>query len=746
MFDLFGLLFSAVAVSASLSFQSFESNVLAARWLSPTVAWVQTNRGRFHVSTDSGATWVDRTPPLMTRVSRVQTDANAPDTVYLFDDASAWRSVDGAATFSQAADKLLEVVFGDLPGQLSELRGSAGCEPRSSSDDDCFTELFASLDNGKTFRKLLSYVDTVSWSPIERTRLMVTTWLDRAGPQRLKDDGDLVLLRVDIGAAGGDSLDIAVLGHGVLSHLYAGNYFVYARRQANGASLAMVVSRDERRFDEVQFRGNFAARAFTILSWSNSSLIVAAVVDRVFNDDETAFGALFASDFTGVHMKLVSRALVRRSTHLYDFTAVNGEQGVFLANFGVDGATHYSFDGAATFKPTLRALEHRDAADGARTIRQFLSSPGVLLATSSDDREPLVSLDFGATWSALPGSKVAGDSMLALANLSLALVVQGDRVTSWRVQGGVLEGGGGVAESLGQFGLAFVGGGALSTSALLVARNASVVARLAFDAVGSENCTAFVEFDFNGGACTLGRRLTVRRRASPATCDERSADLFSSVPCDCTLADYQCDVGYERDVNNASTSVFDCKLVVETPPSTCVAPATYDRASFRLKPGSACRAAPQLALPAVERGVVCPAALTCECGARSNAGCVAHGVCQCDDGWAGALCNRPLFRCLASSCANGGKCRDTLTCDCAPGWRGIDCSDSDATFEPDTPRGDGAPLSGVQIFFIVAGAIAALTILVSVAAGIYLKCTAGRRFVHLREDAPGPDEMQSARA
>ena len=83
-------------------------------------------------------------------------------------------------------------------------------------------------------------------------------------------------------------------------------------------------------------------------------------------------------------------------------------------------------------------------------------------------------------------------------------------------------------------------------------------------------------------------------------------------------------------------------------------------------------------------------------------------MCQCDDGWAGVLCNRPLFRCLASSCANGGKCRDTLTCDCAPGWRGIDCSDRDATFEPDAMRGDGAPLSGVQIFFIVAGAIAAL--------------------------------------
>ena len=49
----------------------------------------------------------------------------------------------------------------------------------------------------------------------------------------------------------------------------------------------------------------------------------------------------------------------------------------------------------------------------------------------------------------------------------------------------------------------------------------------------------------------------------------------------------------------------------------------------------------------------------------------------------------------------------------------------------------------MQIFFVVAGVIAGVTIIVAFIAMIYLRFYGGRRFLHLRETPP--DELQSAR-
>lgn len=765
---------AAVTFNTSASYREFDSSVRQVAWLpnSISTAFAVTSAGQLFVSFDAGQSWQDRSPPLGGRVSRVETNVAAPRVVYAFDEfvsatlGSAWRSVDGGQSFQQAADKILEYEVAPLSdgSLLAELRAGAGCGERALGIA-CFTELHVSNDSGASFHKLLTYVESAAFSPFQPNRLMVTTWLERTGDQRDKAASDLVLLRVD-NVQSPATIAVDVLGHGISSQLYVGGFFLMARSQPSGA-FVMLVSRDEQRFDEVQFRGNAAARQFTILAATNSSLLVAAVLENAASSD---VGSLFVSDFTGVHMKLITPTLSRQSAHVYDFSRVDAAEGVFLANF--DDATHVSVDGGATFArvaldingtESALLLEQRDG-DNYRQIYVAENAPGVVLSVARIGAEShaVASYDFGRTWMSL------GDYPAAqlLAGTSLAVVPErfnARSLAAFRLTGGV-DGDGGapelVARDVRLFGDADDDTPALlnprvSAPTALGARTVLVWARLA----GSKR-VARVEFvdalppcteanvgvysGLNGGECALGRRLSVRRikPSAPACRNELIArsNAYTATPCACTLDDYQCQVGYAP---ASGGGALDCKLVVDTPPPTCLAPSTYDRASYRLKPGNVCVNESALPLPPIERDVVCPSNFTCDCGTRTtNTECVAHGVCQCDDGWAGAQCNKPLFRCLASSCGAHGQCRDAFTCDCQFGWGGIDCSDDLLAVEPDA-GGVAGGLTGVQIFFVVAGVIAGVTIIVAFIAMIYLRFYGGRRFLHLRETPP--DELQSAR-
>jgi hypothetical protein len=558
--------------------------------------------------------------------------------------------------------------------------------------------------------------------------------------------------------------------------LHTGDYFLVARytNSLSTSSVVMLVSRDDHLFDVVQFRGNIQPLQFTVLVATNTSLVIAAFQPSpgALDPLHARYGQLFVSDATGLRMKLVNPRLARSGTHAYDFSAIDVAHGIYtvnqvaaLTNRSADLTTSMvTLDGGSTWLPVKLPFEsmvliHRDSDE--RSVFATGNAPGVVFATGrwpGSAPEAIVSLDFGLSWHELksPDASVAAEVHL-IPGLSLVIAVgdiSSDRLAWTRITGNV-DNGTDPFTTVGSVSFwtqAWPGNATLTDInfyvprvdsarvALVVARSngAELLLRVAFDHITVPQCAdtdlgVFSLVAPDGSKCALGRELAVRRLlASAPVCAFGRADissLYVETPCECTLTDFQCDVGYESPTNTPP-----CTLVVDTPPRDCLAPATYNRTSVRRVPGNLCmlsNGTEALGLQAPVE-VECPPSFVCDCGsADKNGDCIAHGVCRCDEGWAGRQCNEPLFECQNSSCVHG-TCTNVIHCECEDGFSGLDCSSQNLPPGTDVDsrlvREPG--LSGVEIFFIVAGVVAGLSLLIGFIAMIYLRFYGGRRFLH----------------
>jgi hypothetical protein len=741
--------------------------------------------GRVFSTHDSAQHWTEHSADLPQPIASLVASPVAPFGVYALDaDVAAWYSADRGRTFRRAAERILDVEFNTHFGdaqQIAELRASAGCGLAQLSGEACFTELYVSSNGGASFALVLTYVERVRFSAKHRDSLFVSTFLDRRGAQQVKNPVDNVLLRLD-NIRDPARIAVTVIAHGVASFLHAGDFLLvarYASSTATAGGVVMMVSRDDDLFADVQFRGNTAPLQFTVLTASNTSLVLATYQPMALPDDPlyAQYGQLFVSDAAGTRMKLVNPRLARSATHTYDFSAIDAAHGVFVANQvpaldarrnGSAVSSVVSIDGGSTWQPVAfpkpgMTLVHRDADE--RSVFATGNAPGVVFATGKLASAPataLISYDFGMSWqfALSPDAPVAAEVHM-LPGLSLVLAIgdfSSDRLAWARITGTVDNGTDAAAASAaiafwtqpwpGNITLSnanfFVPRNESALVALVVARanNSDVLLRVAFDLVALPACG---DADFgtyslvpaSGAKCALGRELAVRRLADNASmcafARAPSSARYFETPCACTLADFQCDVGFD-----SPTNAPPCSLVVDTPPRECLAPETYNRTSVRRIPGNMCvlNDTAELGLPAPVE-IECPATFKCECGdADKNGDCIAHGVCRCDEGWAGRQCNQPLFECQNSSCTHG-TCTNVIHCECDAGYGGLDCS---APLLPPGPDADdsrvvrGGGLTGVEIFFIVAGVVAGLSLLIGFIAMIYLRFYGGRRYLHMREE------------
>lgn len=757
------------------------------QWLGNTenMAVALTSDGRLFSTRDGAQHWRVHDGDLPLPISTLVASTVPPFAVYALDsDVSAWFSADFGQSFRRAADRILSVEFNThFPdsNQIAELRASAGCGLARISGEACFTELFLSTDAGRTFKLLLTYVEKVRFSAKHRDSIFVSTFLDRRGAQRVKSPTDNVLLRLDnIGAP--NDIAINVIAHGVAAFLHTGDYFLVARytNALSINSVVMLVSRDDHLFDVVQFRGNVQPLQFTVLVATNASLVIAAYQSPATSIDplHSRYGQLYASDATGTRMKLVHSHIARSATHTYDFTAIDVAHGIYAINEIAAWSNRSSvtdlttpivtLDGGSTWQPVKMPIEsmvlvHRDSDE--RSVFATTNAPGVVFATGrypGSAPEAIVSLDFGLSWHELKSPDVSTAAEVHLIpGLSLVIAVgdlSSDRLAWTRITGNV-DNGTDPFTTVGSVSFwtrAWPGNATLTDVNFYVPRvNAARVAlavaqingvyvlvRVGFDEITVPQCAdadlgVFSLVAPDGSKCALGRELAVRRLlASAPVCSFDGVNistLYVETPCECTLNDFQCDVGYE-----STTNTPPCTLVVDTPPRDCLAPASYNRTSVRRVPGNLCvlsNGTDALGLQAPAE-VECPAKFVCDCGSASkNGDCIAHGVCRCDEGWAGRQCNEPLFECQNSSCVHG-TCSNVIHCECEDGFSGLDCSAQNlppgTDIDPREVRGPG--LSGVEIFFIVAGVVAGLSLLIGFIAMIYLRFYGGRRFLHLREE------------
>jgi hypothetical protein len=767
------------------------------QWLAGSIsdAVAVTSDGRVFSTHNAAQTWTEHTADLPQPIASIVANPVPPYSVYALDaDVSAWFSADFGRSFRRAADRILDVEFNiHFPDamQIAELRASAGCGLAQLSGEACFTELFLSSDGGATFQLLLSYVEKVRFSAKHRDSIFVSTFLDRRGAQQIKNPVDNVLLRLD-NIRKPKEIEINVITHGAAAFLHAGDFFLvarYASATATTGGVVMMVSRDDDLFADVQFRGNTVPLQFTVLAASNQSLVLGTFQPMAQPADPLykQYGQLFVSDASGTRMKLVNPRLSRTETHTYDFSAIDAAHGVFVANQvaavadrnGSDSVVTsvVSIDGGSSWQPISfpmpgMTLVHRDSDE--RAVFATGNAPGVVFATgklaSTSASMALVSYDFGLSWQFLlsPDAPTTAEVHM-IPSLSLVLAV-GDAVSerlAWARVTGVVDNGTDAAIASGSISFwtqAWPGNVTLTSPNFFVARNESamvalvvarnngtdLLVRVSFDQISLPACTDadFGRFSLvppSGAKCPLGRELAVRRLLDNATtCVYARAPIserYIETPCACTLADFQCDVGFDSPTNSPP-----CTLVVDTPPRECLAPNTYNRTSVRRIPGNLCvvNDTEEIGLPAPVE-IECPATFNCECGdADKNGDCIAHGVCRCDEGWAGRQCNQPLFECQNSSCVHG-KCTNVIHCECDDGYGGLDCSARNVPEVPDIDsrllRRDG--LTGVEIFFIVAGVVAGLSLLIGFIAMIYLRFYGGRRYLHMREDAEGASQASN---
>lgn len=413
---------------------------------------------------------------------------------------------------------------------------------------------------------------------------------------------------------------------GILSVAAVKNYMVVAAKSEGTDELALYVTDDTITWHRAEFgQHKVLEEAYTILESTNYSMQVDVLGSRSLH----AMGHLFSSNSNGTYFTRIIDYTNRNIWGNVDFEKVSNIQGVYLVNTvknwkEVQGSTRgekevvsvITFDDGRSFQELKAGKEdlHLHSVTDARQFGRIFSSPapGIVMGVGNTGKsleayeygDLWVSDDTGLTWT----KALKGPHLYEFGNQGAVLVAIAAEETTSHVMYSLDHGKNWEKVDLGKkvwatfvttvpdsTTLSFLVGGREGDREnglfhFFKVDFAGLHERTCGKADFEDKWPARVDEKGNP-SCIMGHKQFYRRRKADADCviDEEFKDPVPIYePCECTMADFECDFNFER-----SPDRKECIPAgpLPVPADACRNPTdTYKGSSgWRMIPGNACK-------------------------------------------------------------------------------------------------------------------------------------------------------------
>ncbi|KAF8939541.1 hypothetical protein EDD21DRAFT_317887 [Dissophora ornata] len=210
--------------------------------------------------------------------------------------------------------------------------GETGCN--FDRDDHCHIEAFYTMDSGKNWQPLSTWVRSCSWARDTRFNqvniegIYCEQYSDRSGSQRtlLGADTPASLIYTDNYMRSSKVLFELTAGYAVYP-----DYIVVAEYVPNPRQLRVAVSMDGINFKAARYPDNFDVinPAYTVLDSTTRSVFMTI---NVINREGSKVGNLFTSDSNGTYFSLSKRYVSESDRGNVDFEKMQGIDGVAMLN------------------------------------------------------------------------------------------------------------------------------------------------------------------------------------------------------------------------------------------------------------------------------------------------------------------------------------------------------------------------------------------------------------------------------